>query len=92
MEHGNSKCIDPWVLALLRCPLTHEELRDVSPTTLEKLISRQSAGDLVNHQGFVCQEAFDNGVINESATFFHPMRHGVLTLMPGEAIPITKLR
>jgi hypothetical protein len=77
-----------WALDLLRCPITLESLEPASEELIRKLVAENAAGQLVNQSGLPVESGFDDGVVNQSGSYFHASRGGILTLIPGEAIPL----
>ncbi len=80
-----------WLLDVLRCPITYEPLETCRPQTMELLRKLAAKQQLVNRAGAVHIEPFDDGLVNQSQTWFFPMQSGIPSLLPGEAIALEQL-
>ncbi len=75
-----------WVLDLIRCPITLEQL-ELAPNDLaERLRSLAREGKLTNRLGTSVTEDFQSGLINQSKSWFYPVADDIPTLVPDEAI------
>jgi len=76
------------MLACIRCPITQEDLSLAENSVVERLRADQANGTLVGTLGIQVTETFDGGLVNQSGTYFYPIRDGIPCLVPGEAVAI----
>lgn len=82
-----SMIMPPWLLELIRCPITLEPLEVAPDVTLDRMRGRFDAGLLVNRIGVTVTDAFQSGLVNASGTWFYPVVEEIPVLVPDEAIP-----
>lgn len=77
-----------WLLQLVRCPITLENL-DLAPAELvERLRGAVRDGKLTNRLGVAVSDDFQMGLVNASGTWFYPVADDIPTLVPDEAITV----
>lgn len=77
-----------WMLACIRCPMTQEDLSLAQQQVVERLRADQENAALVSTLGAQVMETFEGGFVNQSGSYFYPIRDGIPCLVPGEAIAI----
>jgi uncharacterized protein YbaR (Trm112 family) len=82
--------MNTWLLALIQCPITREDLHLVDASLLEKLQDQFRAGQLVNKLGIKVNEDFESGLVNASGTWFYAISDNIPSLIPEEAIPLCR--
>lgn len=87
METGPAG-IPAWAMNQLQCPITREPLETSDSELVRRLQTQQAQGKLMNRLGTPCSDPFDSGLVNRSGSFFYPVRAGVPSLVPQEAIPL----
>lgn len=80
--------MNEWLIEIIKCPLSNEKLHLAEASIVEELAARQRSGQLFSHKGIQIDEPFEEGLINESATFFYRIADGIPTLLPDEAIAL----
>ncbi len=89
MHPSNSKEIIPdWCLAVLRCPLTREELHIAPPEVVRRLQALQSQGQLSNEIGATVTSDISAGLVNASGNRFILIEDGIPNFVPNETIPV----
>jgi uncharacterized protein YbaR (Trm112 family) len=88
---SNERPIPQWLLAVLRCPITFDPLRDASPELCQALNELAQRGDLCNKLGVTISSVSPQGLVNASNTWFYERRDSILHLMPDEAISIGEI-
>jgi len=76
------------LLEMIRCPVTHTDLMEISDGQLAEFNRRIKAGAMINRIGQTVTSPIDGGLINQDATLLMPVRSGIVTLIADEAIII----
>ena len=79
------------LLAMLRCPETHQELRVADPELIRQLNARVAQGVLKNRAGRVVEEALEAGLVRADGQFLYPMRHGIPVMLVDEALSLDQI-
>lgn len=82
------KPFDPSVLELLRCPVTHSALREMSAIELEKLNDSIRGGNVKDRQGNAVADEFKSGLINADQSIGWSIRGGIMQLIADEGIDL----
>ncbi len=80
--------IAPDLLKILCCPETHQEVRLVDQSVLDKLNGQIAAGTLKNRAGQPVQEKIEEGLIRADGKFLYPVRRNIPVMLVDEAIPV----
>lgn len=88
MKVINELPIPDWLLAVLRCPITHDPLRRAPIELMERLQAQARRGVLFNKLGRTISEVSTQGLVNASNTWFYQTTDAISQLMPDDAIPI----
>lgn len=80
--------MNDWLFEIIQCPATKQPLHVADESLVRSMLAKFQQGDLVNRIGACVDQAFDGGLVNSSATYFYPVREGIPTLVPDEAIPL----
>jgi uncharacterized protein YbaR (Trm112 family) len=83
--------IPSWLLAILRCPITEEPLSLASDELISKLQIAVKTGGLRSRLGVTISEAWTQGLVNESVTWFYPLDGETIDLLADNAIPLASL-
>ena len=81
-----SHSVDPIILTMIRCPVTHSELEFVDHVTLVKLNEKISRRELVNRLGQTVEDELDSGLVNADGSLLLPIRGGIVVLIADQAI------
>ena len=76
----------PWILDLIRCPITLEKLEIAPVELVERLRASVRDGKLLNRLGTNVTDVFQSGLRNASKSWFYPIVDEIPTLVPDEAI------
>ena len=76
----------PWILDLIRCPITLQKLELAPVDLVERLRTLLHDGKLVNRLGANVTDDFQSGLLIESKSWFYPVVDDIPTLVPDEAI------
>jgi uncharacterized protein YbaR (Trm112 family) len=85
-----SQPLDPDILTMIRCPVTHSDLVFADQKTVAELNEKISKRELVNRLGQTVAEKFDSGLVNQDASLLLPIRNGIVVLIADQAIPLSK--
>ena len=78
--------LNPALLKLLQCPLTHTSVQVAESTLVEQINSRIKRGGVVSQSGEPVEEPFDALLQNESKTWLIPVRGGIITLVADQLV------
>ncbi len=81
--------INPILLNMIRCPVTHSDLEFVDQETLVKLNEQISRGELVNRLGQTVEGKLESGLVNADASLLLPIRGGIVVLIADQAIALS---
>lgn len=76
----------PELLAILRCPETHQPLRLAEAKNIEQLNTRIGKGELRNRAGQVISEPLSGGLVREDGQWLYPVHAGLPILLIDEGI------
>ena len=76
------------LLEMIRCPVTHSELTEVSEVQVTEFNQQIKAKKLINRLGQTVHSPIDGGLVNLDGTLLMPVRSGIVTLIADEAIII----
>lgn len=80
--------LNPELLALLRCPETHQMLTEATPEMIAKLNQAIGAGTAKNRGGEKVVDAVSGGLLREDKKFIYPIRNGLPILLIDAAFPL----
>lgn len=80
--------VDPVLLTMIRCPVTHSELAFADQDTLNRLNEKISRRELVNQLGQTVETELESGLMNEDSSLLLPIRDGIVVLIADQAIPL----
>lgn len=83
--------ISEQLLAKIRCPSSGEKLVPADHSLIQLLNLEIQEGRLFNQLGIQWESELEEGLVNESASCFIMVRHGVPDLTPDNTIPIDHL-
>lgn len=78
--------LNPALLNLLQCPLTHSTVSVAEPRLVELINSRIKQGGVVSQNGEPVEFPFDAALQNESKTWLIPVRGGIITLVSDQLV------
>ena len=80
--------IDPQLLELIRCPVTHSPLTEADPGLIDSLNQEIANRNLVNQIGQTVDQEIDAGLVNADGSLLLPIYNGIVVLISDQAIPI----
>ena len=80
--------MDPQLVALLSCPITHEPLALAPPDVLERIQHAARAGRLFARSSEPVRAVPESGLVNRSRTWFYGVFGGIPHLVPDEAVAL----
>jgi uncharacterized protein YbaR (Trm112 family) len=83
--------IKPDLLAILRCPDTHQHLSVADAALVAKLNDLAQAGKLKNKAGQAVSEKFEEGLLRQDRQILYPIRNNIPLMLVDEGIPLTGL-
>lgn len=78
------------LLALLRCPETHQTLTIAPAELVAKLEAERLAGRLRDRSGNMVADPIEGGLLRADGALFFPIRDGIPVLLAPEALPISQ--
>ena len=78
----------PWILDVLRCPLSGESLTWADAELLAELNQRVAAGDLFDRGGDLIQQPFDSALVNASRQWLYRVSNDLADFLPGHAVQL----
>lgn len=78
--------MDPKLLALVRCPVTHSKLEYADDTLIKQLNEKMAQKELFNRVGQAIENPLSEGLVNEDQTLLLPIRNGIAIMVPDQAI------
>lgn len=80
------------LLDILCCPVSHEPLRPLEPSRLQKLNQQIDAGELLYVDGSAVDEALTDALITRSGKVVYVIDRGIPVLLPERGIGTTQLQ
>ena len=80
--------IKPELLAILRCPETHQKLAVAEDALVAQLNADIAAGRARNRGGQTVSEKIDSGLVREDRKFLYPIRASLPIMLIDEALPL----
>jgi uncharacterized protein YbaR (Trm112 family) len=80
--------IRPELLELLRCPETHQHLRQASGELLARVNDRIKQKELRNRAGKILEQPLEGALIREDDAVVYPVRGNLPILLIDEAVPL----
>ncbi|MFN5320514.1 MAG: hypothetical protein ACK493_07135 [Planctomycetota bacterium] len=78
--------LNPALLNLLQCPLTHSPVSVAEPSVVETINARIKQGGVVSQNGEPVEFPFDAALRNENNTWLIPVRGGIITLVADQLV------
>lgn len=78
--------IDPELLAIIRCPISGEPLREADAATVQQLNARIAAGKVEDRGQRTVDQPVAGLLVSESSGWMYPIRETIPTLIPDWAI------
>jgi hypothetical protein len=78
--------LNPALLNLLQCPLTHSPVSVAEPDVVELINARIKRGGVVSQNGEPVEYPFDAALRNETNTWLIPVRGGIITLVADQLV------
>ena len=82
----------PQLLEMIRCPVTHSNLKVASTDLLEDLNQQIANGKIVDRIGQTIQGALESALVNQDDSLLLPIRGGIVILIADQAISLGQLR
>lgn len=79
------------LLAILRCPENHSELREVDAATVAKLNAAAVAKKLRNRSGELVTQILDGGLLRADGAWLYPIVDGIPIMLVDDAISPAQL-
>ena len=76
------------LIALLRCPETHQALSPADPDTLKKVNEGIASQQLSNHGGELLDTEIEEGLMREDGKRLYPIRDGFPVMLIDESIDL----
>jgi uncharacterized protein YbaR (Trm112 family) len=80
--------LNPELLAILRCPETHQTLANASREIVAALNQQISVGTAKNRGGEKVTEAINGGLLREDKKILYPIRNGLPILLIDAAFSV----
>lgn len=80
--------IDPELLAVLACPVTHQPLREATGAELAAWNDCIEAGTLVTVDGRPVEEPLEGALVREDGQVAYPVRDGIPVLLEDEGFVV----
>jgi uncharacterized protein YbaR (Trm112 family) len=80
--------IAPSILALLRCPETHQTLALADTGLVERLNTQVAAGTLKSKSGKIVTTRLDAGLVRQDGKVLYPVHNNIPVMLAEEAIPL----
>lgn len=77
------------LLALLRCPETHQTLTIAPAELVANLEAERLASRLCDRSGNLVADPVEGGLLRADGALFFPIRDGIPVLIGAEALPIS---
>jgi uncharacterized protein YbaR (Trm112 family) len=79
-----------WLLPLIRCPITKQGLQLAPRSTMDSLRELAAQGLLRSKNGISVSEIPSQGLLNVDQSWLYPIRRGIPSLIPGDAISLNQ--
>ena len=83
--------VDPNLLSILCCPVTHQPLKVMSVDILSKLNQAIGAGRVKQRDGAVVAQPLELALCTDDEHLAYPVRDGIPVLLEECGIPLTAL-
>ena len=80
--------IDPKLLEILACPVTHQSLTEASAEMLETINAKIRAGMFKNVGGAVVEKELTAALVREGNTLAYPITDGIPVLLENEGLSL----
>jgi uncharacterized protein len=80
--------IKPELLAILRCPETHQKLAVAEENLVTQINVEIADGRVRNRGGQTVSEKIDSGLVREDRKFLYPIRANLPIMLIDEALPL----
>jgi len=82
--------LDPAVLEILCCPLTHMPLQRLAQERLERLNALIAEGSVKNESRQVLAEPLDGALVTRDGKLAYPVRDGIAVLLIDQGIALAQ--
>lgn len=83
--------VDKKLLALLRCPVTKQPVRRLTPTQLQKLNDAIAAGRIKQQNGRPLHTPLEDALLTESGRTIYPIVDDIPVMVEAESIAVQQL-
>lgn len=73
----------------LRCPTTHQALKNAGAEEIDFLNRKIASGQCVNRSGKKITTSFEAGLLTADGRLFYPVTSGIPIMLPDEAVELT---
>ena len=80
--------IDPKLLEILACPVTHQSLTEAKAELLASVNQKIKAGGFKNVGGEAVEKELDAGLVREDAKLLYPIVDGIPVLLENEGLSL----
>ncbi len=80
--------IKPGLLEILRCPETHQELRQAEPALIEQLNRLIAGGSMRNRAGQPVKEILQGGLVRADGRCLYPIWRDIPVILPDQALAL----
>lgn len=83
--------LDPDLLSLLRCPITHSPLSVASPTVLGQINQLIDQRQLKTRQQLTVENSLSGALLNSDCSWALPVHGDIPNLIPGDALDLSQI-